>query len=163
MSFKSAVFAAVAATAFALPAFADGIMVKDPYARASSMMSNSGAAFMMIMNQTGQDDHLVSASSDAAERTELHTHQEDANGVMRMLHVEEGFDLPKDGMLALERGGKHVMFLGLKHALEQGEIVTVTLTFEKAGDVVVEVPVDLNRKPMHGMKMDHGQMGKSSN
>jgi periplasmic copper chaperone A len=40
-------------------------------------------------------------------------------------------------------------------------MVTVTLTFEKAGDVVVEVPVDLERKPMHGgMQMNHGTMKK---
>lgn len=166
MSFKTTVFAAVAAAALAMPAFAEGIMVQDPYARASSMMSNSGAAFMMIMNHTGQDDHLVSASSDVAERVELHTHKEDENGVMRMIHVEEGFDLPKDGMIAMERGGKHVMFLGLNHALEQGEVVELTLTFEKAGDVTVEVPVDLDRKPMHGnMQMNHGnmKMGQPSN
>ncbi|MYM56645.1 copper chaperone PCu(A)C [Thalassovita mangrovi] len=166
MSFKTTVFAAVAAAAFALPAFAEGIMVEDPYARASSMMSNSGAAFMMIHNHTGQDDHLVSASSDVAQRVELHTHMEDANGVMKMVHVEEGFDLPKDGMIAMQRGGKHVMFLGLNHALVQGEMVNVTLTFEKAGDVTVEVPVDLERKPAHGMmNMDHSKMkmGQPSN
>ncbi|WP_323786254.1 copper chaperone PCu(A)C [Thalassovita sp.] len=169
MSFKSTILAAVAATVFAVPAFAEGIMVKDPYARASSMMSNSGAAFMMIENHTGQDDHLISASSDAAERVELHTHMENADGVMRMVHVEEGFDLPKDGTIAMQRGGKHVMFLGLKAPFEQDDIVTVTLSFEKAGDVVVEVPVDLNRKPMAGNmgngKMNHGnmKMGQPSN
>ncbi len=162
MSFKSTLMAASAAIVLALPAFADGIMVNDPYARSSSMMSNSGAAFMVIMNHSGQDDHLVGASSAAAKRVELHTHKEDDNGVMRMLHVEEGFVLPKDGVIEMKRGGKHVMFLGLTDALEQDEIVEVTLQFEKAGDVVVQVPVDLKRKPMKGAmdhsKMNHGEM-----
>ncbi|SEQ12076.1 copper chaperone PCu(A)C [Thalassovita taeanensis] len=157
MSFKSSFLAAAAALTFAMPAYADGIMVMDPYARASSMMSVSGAAFMMIENHSGQDDHLVSAASDVAERVELHTHKENAQGVMQMLHVEEGFDLPKDGVLAMQRGGHHVMFLGLKEPMEQGKIISLTLHFEKAGDVVVDVPVDLERKPMHGM-MNHGTM-----
>ncbi|MEZ5714098.1 MAG: copper chaperone PCu(A)C [Paracoccaceae bacterium] len=158
MSFKTRLLAASAALFLAAPAFADGIMVHDAYARASAMMSTSGAAFMMIHNATGEDDRLIDAKSDIADRVELHTHQEDANGVMKMIHVEEGFPLPKDGMIAMQRGGNHVMFLGLKHPLEQGEIVPITLVFEKAGEVTVEVPVDLNRKPMGGMEMDHSKM-----
>jgi copper(I)-binding protein len=46
------------------------------------------------------------------------------------------------------------MFLGLNQPLADGDIVSLTLTFETAGDVVVEVPVDLTRKPDHG-KMKH--------
>jgi len=163
MSMKITLLAAAAAVSFALPAFAEGIMVQDPYARVSAKMSSSGAAFMVIENHTGQDDHLVDASSDVAEKVELHTHKEDANGVMRMIHVEEGFDLPKDGMIKMGRGGHHVMFLGLKNPLADGDTVHVTLHFEKAGDVEVDVPVDLQRKPDHAMmnhgNMDHGNMG----
>ena len=127
-------------------------------------MLTSGAAFMMIENMSGADDHLIDVRSDAAERTELHTHKEDANGVMRMLHVEEGFLVPAGETLPMARGGHHVMFLGLKKPMVQGEMIPVTLVFEKAGEVVVEVPVDLQRKPMHGMKhgkMEHGKMDHS--
>ncbi|WP_137699411.1 copper chaperone PCu(A)C [Marimonas lutisalis] len=161
MSFKSRMLAAVAAASFALPAFAEGIMVNDPYARASSMMSNSGAAFMTIMNHTGAADRLIDAKSDVAERVELHTHQEDANGVMKMIHVEEGFELPEGGMIEMKRGGKHVMFLGITDPFEQGDMIPLTLVFEKAGEVQVEVPVDLERKPMHG-QMDHSNMNKEN-
>lgn len=170
MSFKSTVFAALAATAFALPAhaaddvMAGDLMIHDPYARVSARMSKSGAAFMMIHNKGAEADHLVSAASPVAERVELHTHKEDANGVMKMLHVEEGFDVPANGQLALERGGHHVMFLGLTQELSQGDMVPVTLTFEKAGEVLVNVPVDLERKPGMGMQhgtMDHGKMDHS--
>jgi len=161
MSFKSTLFAAAAALSFAMPAFAGDIMVEDAYARTSTMMSKSGAAFMMLMNHGAEDDRLVSASSDVAQRVELHTHKEDANGVMQMLKVEEGFPIPAGGMHALARGGDHVMFMGLNRQLAQGDIVTVTLSFEKAGDMTIEVPVDLERKPMHGMKMNHGNMKKN--
>lgn len=166
MSMKTNFLAAVAAVSLALPAFAEGILVQDPYARVSAKMSSSGAAFMVIENHTGQDDHLVSATSDISEKVELHTHKEDANGVMRMIHVEEGFALPKDGMIKMGRGGHHVMFLGLKQPLHNGDMVHVTLEFEKAGPVEVDIPVDLDRKPDHAMtghgNMDHGKMKMSN-
>ncbi|WP_372612732.1 copper chaperone PCu(A)C [Aquicoccus sp.] len=160
MSFKTRMLGAVSAAVLslsALPAFADGIEVHDAYARASSMMSSSGAAFMVIHNDGGSDDHLVDARSDVADKVELHTHREDENGVMRMIHVEEGFALPGDGMIEMKRGGNHVMFLGLREPLEQDDIIPLTLVFEKAGEVQIEVPVDLERKPTHGqMEHKHG-------
>ncbi len=158
MSFKSTLFAATAAAlSFAMPALAGDIMVQDPYARTSTMMSKSGAAFMVLMNHGAEDDRLVAASSDVAQRVELHTHKEGANGVMQMIEVEEGFPVPAGGMHALARGGDHVMFMGLNRSLAQGDIITLTLTFEKAGDMTIEVPVDLERKPMQGMQHQHGQ------
>jgi copper(I)-binding protein len=152
--------ACAAALLLATPAFAE-IAVHDAYARASTAMSASGAAFMVIDNPGGEADRLIAASTDAAERAELHTHLEDANGVMRMIHVEEGFELPADGGITLQRGGMHVMLLGLTEPLEQGDTVSITLTFEKAGDVTVDVPVDLERQDTGGM-MNHGTMNKAS-
>ncbi len=156
-----------AAVAFAMPVFAEGgITVTDPYARVSAMMSKSGAAFMVIENNTDTDDRLIAAASDVAERVELHTHKEDANGVMQMIEVKEGFPVAAHEQHALQRGGDHVMFLGLTRELQQGDVVTVTLTFEKAGDMVVEVPVDLTRKDMGGMggmKMNQSDAPADSN
>jgi len=156
MSFKSTLLAAAAALSLATTAIAgDAIMVHDSYARSSTAKSTSGAAFMMLMNQGTEDDRLIGASSDAAKKVELHTHIENADGVMQMVHVEEGFVIPAGGSHALARGGDHVMLMGLNQSLNQGDIISITLTFEKAGDMIIEVPVDLTRKPgahMQGMK-----------
>jgi len=157
MSIKSIAFAAIAAVSTTLPAFAGDIVIDDPYARASAMMSKSGAAFMVIKNAGAEDDRLIAAASDVAERVELHTHIENDQGVMQMVEVEEGFPVPAGGEHALARGGDHVMFLGLTRPLAHGDMVELTLTFEKSGEMTVEIPVDLERKPMHGM-MNHGQM-----
>lgn len=148
MSFKSVAMAAVAAFVLTGPALAGDakIMVKDAYARASTPTSKSGAAFMMLMNQSDQADRLIAARTDSAKRTELHTHEEDGDGVMRMIHVEEGFEIPAGGMHMLQRGGDHVMLMGLTEPMAQGETVTLILTFEKAGEMTIEVPVDLARK-----------------
>jgi len=169
MSLKTTLFAGAAALSFALPASADGIMIHDAYARASAMMSQSGAAFMEIMNQTDTDDRLIAARSDVAQRVELHTHVEDDNGVMRMMEVEEGFAIPAGGGHALARGGDHVMFLGLNQSFEHGDEIAVTLIFEEAGEMTVTIPIDLERNPMRGGAMgdghgtmNHGNMGGAS-
>ena len=138
----------------AAPAFAGDIMVKDAYVRSSTPTSVTGAAFLKLMNNGEADDRLIGVASDVAARVELHTHIEDANGVMKMMEVEDGFPVPAGGMHALMRGGDHIMFMGLTAPLVQGEEITVILTFEEAGEMVVKIPVDNERKPDHGA-MDH--------
>lgn len=152
--------AAVAATLLlSTSAFAE-IMVKDAYIRSSTPSSPTGAAFMMLMNSGSSDDRLVAASSDVAGRVELHTHIEDANGVMKMTEIEGGIVVPAGEMAVLKRGGMHVMFMGLKQPLEQGAEIELTLTFENAGEVNIKVPVNHKRKPKHGA-MGHSSMTKA--
>ena len=154
MSLKS-LLAAAALSVSALPALAEDakLMIMDPYARASTPSSTSGAIFLEVMNH-GEADRLFGASTTAAGATQLHTHQEDANGVIKMIHVDEGFEIPAGGTLELKRGGKHVMLMGLTGPLEQGDTVPLTLIFEQAGEISVVVPVDLKRKP--GSHAGHG-------
>ena len=147
--------AALVAVGFATPLFAADITVEDAYARSSTPSSPTGAAFMILMNSGDEDDRLIAATSDVARTVELHTHEEDANGVMRMLTIEDGIVVPAGGSHAMKRGGDHVMFMGLKAPLVQGEDISVTLTFEKAGDIEVEIPVDHERKPDHGEHSGH--------
>ncbi|MCR9112293.1 MAG: copper chaperone PCu(A)C [Rhodobacteraceae bacterium] len=156
MTFKSTFLAGLIAAATALPAAAADIMVMDSYARAAMANAKTGAAFLMIHNTGETDDRLVAAASPAAKRVELHTHIESGDGIMKMVHVEEGFELPAGGMIEMKRGGKHVMFMGLTDPFEQGEMIPLTLTFEKAGEMQIEVPVDLERQDGHGMSHDHG-------
>ena len=156
MRFTQTLVAAVAALTVATSAFAsETIMVKDAYARSATKNAKTGAAFMMVMNHGAEDDRLVDVKSDIAARVELHTHKENADGVMQMLHVEEGFAIPAGEMHSLARGGDHVMFMGLKAPFEQGDMIPVTLVFEKAGEVQIEVQVDLERKPEDGAHGGH--------
>ena len=148
MSVKTTAVAAIAAVSFAFPALAESaIAVKDAYARVATKVSKSGASFMVIENTGDEDDRLVAVSSEVAKRTELHTHKEAEGGIMQMLHVPEGFAIPAEGHHQLKRGGDHVMLMGLHHGLKDGDIVPLTLVFENAGEITLDVAVDLNRAP----------------
>lgn len=129
------------------PAFAQDITIVDAYARSASPMAKTGAAFLIIENHTDHDDRLIGVASPAAKMVQLHTHVDNGQGVMSMVHVKEGFALPEGGAITMQRGGEHVMFMGLTGPFEQGATIPLTLTFEKAGEMEIEVPVDLERKP----------------
>lgn len=158
MSRPFSLSATLLATLIALPAAAADIMVMDPYARAASPSAKAGAAFMKLHNTGDTDDRLIAAQTDAAQRVELHTHIETGDGVMQMTEIEGGIPLPSGEMHKMVRGGDHVMLMGLNGPLEQGKDITVTLVFEEAGEVVVTIPVDNERKPQAGAHggHDHG-------
>jgi copper(I)-binding protein len=149
--------AAIAAL-IALPAFAhDGVHINNPYARVIGGVGASGAVFFEIENHQDVEDRLISVASDAADMVQLHTHKEEG-GVMKMMHVTEGFAVPALGAHSLARGGDHVMLMGMKSELKNGDVVDLTLTFEKAGKVQVQAVIDNDRKPEDGgaaHEMDH--------
>ena len=157
MSVKTLV-AAGAVALVSLPAIAGdmGIMIKDAYARSGP---KSGAVFFTIMNHSEAEDRLMGAATDVAPRVELHTHIVE-NDIAKMVELEDGIAVPAGGMHALARGGDHVMLMGLDGMLKQDSTITVTLQFEQAGDVVVEVPVDNKRRPVAS---GHGHTGHTNN
>lgn len=145
MNYIQKILAAIAAL-LAMPAFAhDGVHINNPYARVIGGLGTSGAVFFDIENHQVSDDRLIAAASDAAEKVELHTHKEEG-GVMKMISVPEGFVIPANGTYSLTRGGDHVMLLGLKSELKNGDVVDLTLTFEIAGQIQVQAMIDNNRK-----------------
>ena len=144
--------AALCALAFSAPAFAGDIAISSPWARASAPNAPNGACYLEIANTGKEPDRLVSASSPAAAKVELHTHLMD-NGVMKMRPVE-GFEVAPGEPQVLRPGGNHIMLMGLKEPLKPGARFPVTLTFAKAGAVTVEVPVQeagaMNAPGAHG-------------
>lgn len=160
--FQTLLAAAATLISLAPAAFAhDGVHIENAYARTMGGIGASGAVFLEINNHADVDDRLIDVKSDIAEKVELHTHKDDGNGVMQMLHVPEGFPVAALGSHALQRGGDHVMMMGLTRELKDGDIVTLTLIFEHAGEVVVEATVDNARKAdgmgHAGHTMKHGQ------
>lgn len=114
------------------------MQIEKPWARATAPGAGVAGGYMLIRNQ-GAADKLVSASSPAAARVELHVHIND-NGVMKMREVP-GYDVPAKGEFELKPGGAHLMFVDIKRPFKEGEKVPVKLKFEKAGEVSAEFHV----------------------
>ena len=121
-------------------------MISDAYALSSGPLAKAGAAFMRIMNHSDESDRLIGVQSDIAKKTELHTHAKDDNGVMKMVRIDEGIKIGPMEDYSLAPGGEHIMFMGLKEPFETGKIIPLTLLFEKAGEVGIEVIVVQDRK-----------------
>ena len=126
------------------------VMIHDGWARASIGSAPNSAAYMTLMISGDAGDKLLGASSPAAETAELHTHLME-NGIARMRPVE-AIEVAPGEPTVLEPGGLHLMLMGLKGQLEEGDAMPITLTFEKAGEVTLDVPV---RGIKGGMK--HGE------
>lgn len=161
-AFRTLFAAAAAVLALCVPALAeehpDGIHIHDAYARSMGGVGASGAVFFMVHNHTEADERLVAARADVAQKVELHTHKEGADGVMQMIQIEGGIPLAAGDMHELARGGDHVMLMGLTRELKDGDVFPLTLVFESGTEVAVEVTVDNARKPGAGM-MNHGEGG----
>lgn len=118
-------------------ASAGSIRIQQPFARATP--AKVGGAFMVLQNGGTAADRLLKVESPIAASVELHTHVKDGEA-MRMRPVE-AIALPAGGEARLEPGGHHIMLIGLKQPLKEGMHFPLTLTFEKAGRITVEVPV----------------------
>ncbi|EFO80738.1 protein of unknown function DUF461 [Oscillochloris trichoides DG-6] len=99
----------------------------------------TSAAYMMITNSSSTPDVLLRAESAVADTVELHTMVMEGD-VMKMAPVEK-IDIPANGAVELKKGGLHVMLIGLRQDLNEGDMVLITLTFQNAGTIQVEAPV----------------------
>jgi len=116
-----------------------GIMVEQPWARASAGPAKAGAAYMTLANMGNEADRLIDVKSELAARTEMHNHIME-NGVMKMRKVD-GIEVAPGTPTALQPGGLHIMFLGLKKPFVEGEKLPLTLVFKNAGVIKVEFVV----------------------
>jgi copper(I)-binding protein len=130
------------------------VQIEKPWTRATAPGAQVAGGYMTIRNPGAAGDRLLSASSPAAARVELHVHV-NHNGVMQMREVK-GYDVPAKGAFELKPGGAHLMFMDLKRPLKEGEKVPVKLKFEKAGELTTEFQVGgmgASTMPAHGHKM----------
>jgi copper(I)-binding protein len=116
------------------------LYIDHPHARPTPPGARAGAAYLSVANKGGAPDRLLRASSPRAASVELHSMSMDGN-VMRMRAVP-AVALPAGATVKLEPGGLHLMLTGLKQPLKAGERFLMTLVFEKAGSLAVEIAVE---------------------
>jgi hypothetical protein len=128
----------------------EGMLVHQAWVRAVPPTSTMSAAYMVLQNNSADDDHLVSADSDVAKAVELHNVRQ-KEGMMEMYQVKS-IGIPAGGSQALKPGAYHVMLIGLKKPLKAGDEVALTLNFMHAGAIEIKAPVKEGGMMNHGMK-----------
>lgn len=130
---------------------ANDLMIHDAYARAMPPSAVNSTVFTTLMNHSDATRTLVSASTPAAGKVELHDVIMEGE-VMKMRQVES-IQIPAHGSTELKPGSLHIMLFDLTDRLEEGQSITLTLNYANGDAQTVEVPV---KKVMNGMKkMDH--------
>ena len=147
--------AVAAAIAVAHGSKVGDIAIGHPFATPSIPGTTNGAAYFASLENTGAvADRLVRASTPVAARVELHTMSVDAQGVMRMREIDAIALAPKARILLRAGNGIHLMLIGLKAPLKEGDSFPMTLQFERAGTAEVSVKVD-RAKPAAAMPDGH--------
>ncbi len=128
----------VAVWAVASPALAEeSVRVFDAWARATILASRPGAAYLTI--ESTSEDRLVGVTTPVAGHVMIHAVEKDGD-VSRMKHIET-LELPAGQRVTLAPGGMHLMLMGLQGKLSEGTAFPMTLNFEKAGEITVDVSV----------------------
>jgi len=146
MSRFSMIAAAVIAALSATPALAGDVTVgtlkiSAPWTRATPKGAAVGGGYLTITNTGTAPDRLTGGAADIAARFEVHEMSMD-NGVMKMRELAQGLEIKPGETIEFKPGSYHVMFMGLKQQLIQGQHVKATLQFEKAGKVDVDFAVE---------------------
>lgn len=102
------------------------VTAKDPWVRPTVTQQKATGAFMQLT--ANQDMKLISISTPLASSVEIHMMEMDKD-VMKMREIKS-LDLPSGKTIELKPGSYHIMMMGLKRAIKEGEIVNLTLKFE---------------------------------
>jgi len=130
------------------------LKIGHPYARETPPSAAVGSAYLTIDNTGTTPDRLVAARTERSARVEIHTMVHEG-AVMKMRELKDGIPIPAGAKAVLEPGGNHLMLMGLTRPLAMGERVPVVLTFEKGGEITVELAV----QKVGDASGDHGAHG----
>jgi periplasmic copper chaperone A len=117
------------------------LVIQQPWTRAVGERAQAAAGYLVIRNAGSAPDRLIAAATPRARVVELHE-MAMTDGVMRMRPIAGGIALPPGREVRLAPGGLHLMLIGPQGGFVQGTRVPVTLTFERAGQVTVELSVE---------------------
>ena len=128
----------VALWAGASPTLAEeSVRISDAWARATILASRPGAAYLTI--ESAAEDRLLGVTTPVAGHVMIHAVEKDGD-VSRMKHIET-LEVPTGERITLAPGGMHLMLMALQDKLSEGTTFPMTLSFENAGEITVEVSV----------------------
>jgi periplasmic copper chaperone A len=130
----------VAAPGRAQEVRAGDLLITQAWSRATPGGAKIGVGYLTIENKGATPDRLTRASAEVAGKVEVHEMAMN-NGVMTMRPLDKGLEIDPGKTVKLAPGGSHLMLFDLKHPLNQGDQVSLTLQFEKAGEVKLSLDV----------------------
>ncbi len=138
MSFAALLLSASAVLAH--EATKNGVTLAHAWARATPEGAKVGAAYLEIKTDAQTTDRLIAIATPVAGRPEIHAHIMEGN-VMKMRKLE-AIDLAPGESHVLKPMGEHLMLIDLKQPLKEGDLIKLTLTFEKAGPLEIDATVE---------------------
>ncbi len=145
MGMRALLFAFATVLIAGLAAAADGttagaLTIEQPWARPTIGEATNSAAYLTISNSGDKPDRLTGVKTEVATDAMLHESRMEGE-VMKMVHLQDGIEIAPHAKAELKPLGAHVMLMGLKQPLKEGETFPLTLTFATQGDVTVTVTV----------------------
>ena len=118
---------------------AGDIHIEGSWTRATPPNAKAGGAFLKLTNKGHHADRLIGASSSVSKVVEVHE-MAMVNDVMKMQELTDGLAIEPGATVELKPGGYHLMLIGIHNPIAKGDMVKITLEFEKAGKVDVMFP-----------------------
>ncbi|MEM8651312.1 MAG: copper chaperone PCu(A)C [Pseudomonadota bacterium] len=116
------------------------LVISEQNIRATVASAKVAAGYLTIRNDGSEPDTLLGGTVDFAAKVDVHE-MKMTDGIMKMRPLADGLAIPPGETVILKSGAEHLMFMKLKEPMTEGETRTVTLSFEKAGEVEVKFPV----------------------
>jgi len=117
------------------------ISIDHPWTRATPDGATVGAGYLKITNNGKEADKLTGGTFDGAETVEMHE-MKMTGDTMIMRQLKDGLEIKAGETVEFAPMSFHLMFLGLKKSIAEGDDVKGTLIFEKAGAVDVTYKVE---------------------
>ncbi len=119
---------------------AGDLVISQPWSRAAPRGAETASSYLTVENKGATADRLVGASSDVAEKIEIEQISK-VGGATQVKPVDGGLAIAPGEKMVLAPGGNRLGLQKLKSQLKKGAKVSMTLTFEKAGQVAVSFDV----------------------
>lgn len=117
------------------------ITIDHPWSRPTPPGVPMGVGYMAISNHGDSAVTFTSATTPRAQNVSIHESTM-KDGTMSMRPLKEGLTIPAGETVELKPHGYHLMLEKLKSPLKEGESIPLTLTFEGAPDMDIELNVE---------------------
>ena len=152
-SFFGVLFSACLITAHAAEFKLKGITVSHPHLIVFGKNAKSGVGYFVVSNKNSSAVVLNEVNADFGVAM-LHRTDVDKKGIAKMTHLKN-IIIPGNGVLKLEPGGVHIMFMDIETEFDEHKKYPVTLFFEGQGSIDVDFMINSRKKNKTDLKDSH--------